>query len=291
MERVCEHCGKPFEASNLRGPKPKYCCEECRRLADNERRKARTEEARKARIPRQKRTSICVVCGQSFVPKGKWNKCCGPDCTRILKSQNTKKQYATCNNYTCLNCGKRYKAKEKRRDKFCSRECAFEYKRAKPKELACYSKICAKCNQPFTSRQPNAKYCQKCKENKTSLCEVCGKEFVSKTKGRKLRCCSTKCYRKTETFLNGKREYKRKRRASKRTKEVEVFSSNEIFERDGWICQLCDKPIKRDAKCPHFLSATIDHIIPLARGGSHTRKNVQCAHFICNCKKSDKVDE
>jgi len=33
----------------------------------------------------------------------------------------------------------------------------------------------------------------------------------------------------------------------------------------------------------------IDHIIPLARGGSHTQSNLQLAHPICNLKKKDKL--
>lgn len=35
--------------------------------------------------------------------------------------------------------------------------------------------------------------------------------------------------------------------------------------------------------------ATIDHIIPLSKGGTHTYNNVQLAHYICNSKKSDKI--
>ena len=38
------------------------------------------------------------------------------------------------------------------------------------------------------------------------------------------------------------------------------------------------------------MSATIDHIIPLIRGGSpDDMDNLQLAHFCCNRAKSDKV--
>jgi 5-methylcytosine-specific restriction endonuclease McrA len=33
---------------------------------------------------------------------------------------------------------------------------------------------------------------------------------------------------------------------------------------------------------------TVDHIIPLARGGSHTWDNVQLAHHLCNSLKGDR---
>jgi len=36
------------------------------------------------------------------------------------------------------------------------------------------------------------------------------------------------------------------------------------------------------------MSLSIDHIIPLANGGTHEPKNVQIAHFICNSIKSNK---
>jgi len=31
---------------------------------------------------------------------------------------------------------------------------------------------------------------------------------------------------------------------------------------------------------------TLDHLIPLSLGGSHTYENVKCACLRCNCKKS-----
>jgi hypothetical protein len=33
---------------------------------------------------------------------------------------------------------------------------------------------------------------------------------------------------------------------------------------------------------------SLDHIIPMARGGSHTKSNAQCSHLICNSLKQDK---
>lgn len=41
-----------------------------------------------------------------------------------------------------------------------------------------------------------------------------------------------------------------------------------------------------DASCtPDNGSATIDHIIPLSKGGRDEPANVQLAHLLCNCKK------
>lgn len=41
---------------------------------------------------------------------------------------------------------------------------------------------------------------------------------------------------------------------------------------------------------PHPLSACIDHIVPVAKGGHPSdRENLQLAHWCCNRQKSDKL--
>lgn len=62
----------------------------------------------------------------------------------------------------------------------------------------------------------------------------------------------------------------------------------EIFARDKWICGICFKPINPKLRVPNWYAATIDHIIPLSRGGTHTQDNVSAAHLICNLRKGDK---
>jgi len=53
----------------------------------------------------------------------------------------------------------------------------------------------------------------------------------------------------------------------------------EIAERDEWTCQLCDSPVDPRLNYPHLLAASIDHVIPLSRGGADTQVNVQLAHL------------
>lgn len=77
-------------------------------------------------------------------------------------------------------------------------------------------------------------------------------------------------------------EWKRRRRAAIRNLPVEKFSSLEIYMRDGWICQLCKKKVDKKLKWPHQMSASIDHIVPVSKGGAHLKSNVQLAHLICN---------
>lgn len=67
--------------------------------------------------------------------------------------------------------------------------------------------------------------------------------------------------------------------------EIERIDPHTIYERDGWMCQLCHKPIDPAMKWPDYQSASLDHIVPLAANGTHTSDNVQAAHLICNIQK------
>lgn len=64
-----------------------------------------------------------------------------------------------------------------------------------------------------------------------------------------------------------------------------------VFERDGWRCQLCGRAVlrrplrQRGTKRLHPRTASLDHIIPMARGGPHAEHNCQCACLECNVRK------
>ena len=62
-----------------------------------------------------------------------------------------------------------------------------------------------------------------------------------------------------------------------------------LFELYGWTCFLCKDPIDRRRRCPDWRAATIEHIIPLAHGGTHTWDNVAPAHYICNQTKGARL--
>lgn len=63
------------------------------------------------------------------------------------------------------------------------------------------------------------------------------------------------------------------------------FTYLEVFERDGWVCGICDGPVDRELRWPDPWSPSLDHIVPMARGGQHLLENVQCAHLRCNISK------
>ena len=58
------------------------------------------------------------------------------------------------------------------------------------------------------------------------------------------------------------------------------------------LCAICGKRVDKKLKYPHPMSATVDHIIPVSKGGHPSDlSNLQLAHFHCNRQKSDKLTE
>lgn len=56
------------------------------------------------------------------------------------------------------------------------------------------------------------------------------------------------------------------------------------------VCGICGKLVDFTVKYPNPLSACIDHIIPISKGGHPSDiDNLQLAHFACNRAKSDKL--
>lgn len=60
--------------------------------------------------------------------------------------------------------------------------------------------------------------------------------------------------------------------------DAELFTLDEIYERDEAMCHLCDEAVERP-------QASIDHVVPASLGGPHTRANVKLAHRSCNSSR------
>lgn len=95
-----------------------------------------------------------------------------------------------------------------------------------------------------------------------------------------------------------KREWTPKRKAAYEARyaitrwgtDAETIVNSEIFDRDGWICGICQEPVDPKLKFPDRWSASLDHIRPLSKGGSHTQANVRCSHLTCNIVKRDRIE-
>ncbi len=60
-----------------------------------------------------------------------------------------------------------------------------------------------------------------------------------------------------------------------------------VFLKALGICCLCNKPVDPTLAKSHVQFGNIDHIRPLAQGGSNAIDNLQLAHWNCNASKAD----
>lgn len=166
-------------------------------------------------------------------------------------------------------------------------------------------KLCEQCGMSFTSYQSQKRrFCShSCKvDNQTGKervafepCGFCGKPFKPyKHQSGRTRFCSTQCgargryaalgalgvdapSRKRERRIEYLHEY----RTKKRLAFVAAVDARSIYERDSGICGICKKPIA-------FEEISLDHIMPISRGGTHEPNNVQIAHMPCNSRKGNR---
>lgn len=76
----------------------------------------------------------------------------------------------------------------------------------------------------------------------------------------------------------GRRAADARRRQQKGSTQVEPVSHVLVAERDGWRCAICRGEVTRE-------TWSLDHVVPLSKGGAHTYANVVLAHRSCNVRR------
>ncbi len=77
----------------------------------------------------------------------------------------------------------------------------------------------------------------------------------------------------------------RRRRERKLAVPSDRVTVKELLTGQGFACYLCGDPIDPVIKHPDPASPSVDHVIPLALGGTGLRENLRAAHLRCNLKK------
>ena len=72
------------------------------------------------------------------------------------------------------------------------------------------------------------------------------------------------------------------RKARMKGAVYEDFTLDDVIRRDGLDCYICDIRTDPDAPVRTMNRAELEHVVSLAKGGSHTRDNLRCACFRCN---------
>lgn len=135
----------------------------------------------------------------------------------------------------------------------------------------CAGSMCMPCH---SSRLAAARICRCGNRKAPEACEC-------------RRCCNE---RRVPSTPKTELTRARRRRASK-LRYARGARSNEIkrwlriAERDGWTCGICGRAIDRRLSPPHRMAASVDHVVPVSKGGSDEDHNLRAAHFSCNSRR------
>lgn len=256
--------------------------------------------------------STCIDCGCQIVSEYHRKRCESCNDRHLIEYKKVyfKAHYKPIKKVpvirVCAFCGVEFTALSCSRQKFCSRKCRIDDHTARTsKEAAARRrsecKVCPECGVEFIAKNTTKqKYCSsECgnrhngPDSKTKTCSVAG--CCRPVRARGVCGMHYKRLLRAEGKLRDpwderRRKNYEKRRARKNSNgPVEDFTNLDIYERDKWHCGICGLKVDEDLAYPDPMSASLDHIVPLSKGGMHTRKNVQLAHLRCNVSKGDKI--
>jgi len=219
----------------------------------------------------------CAGCGAALPPlrnRGNPRKWCSEKC-RVKASHLRDKQQGvdrrvrrcTIHVSTCEVCGHLWSGRKRgRAPRTCSRTCALEWNaRAQRKRYAA---------DPESEKVRIASFRLSMSDEQREAERERQRAWVARHGGR--------------ATVGAAADHMR--RARKAGAYAERFSPAEIYERDGWICGICDVEIDRELKYPDPMSVSLDHVTPLSLGGPHTRANTRPAHLECNVRRGNRVD-
>ena len=86
------------------------------------------------------------------------------------------------------------------------------------------------------------------------------------------------------------RKRTQRRRALEGDPNAELISREIVGDRDGWACGICRCDVDSSLAWPDPKSPSLDHIVPLSRGGRHTYSNVRITHLTCNVKRGARIE-
>ena len=306
-------CGRKFTASHALAM---YCSDDCRVRAGNVKAAARRRSdpvgiadacsapgcgkmarslglcdncySRTRYKPRPKRPPRqCRSCSGIFVPVSESNTCCSVDCrTRAWRADNPER-YAELAKRHALNAKKPEPRPPYSRVYFNTCIACRKTWTGSTRQQACS----AACASAWSSAEFRRKAEQKHRDAaKVVACAECGCQFcpVYGAQGTTTLCAPCAAIRSARY----KREYKRRvgtshhARARRKGVESRYFNILKILARDDWTCQLCGVQTPKELRGTTDPRAPeLDHILPIAAGGSHVPENCQCACRACNGAK------
>lgn len=252
-------------------------------------------------VPVFTRTIDCSWCGNEFTTKYRHQNNCSEKCRSKF---NKKNRGGKQNCIGCLKVFYKYKTTE-----YCSIECKriTQDKLKNKKELLSRliraidpsrHKKCRTCNSTFYAPNLKKQYCSdSCRPQHinspkefTRRCKECGRHFITNLSKRIN--CSDVCRKR---YSNRMDEIRRRSRLRENGKIDWSISLDRLIIRDKSICHICSCTVDKNdyeiTKEGHFIAGenypSIDHVVPVSKGGTHTWGNIKLAHRKCNWEKGN----
>lgn len=242
--------------------------------------------------------AICEECGQPYkTTQSKYNAYKHHYCSRECVNRMRKRSFL--HNFVEKN-GQKWKLVDYP-DKSCviiKCKCCGGLRERQSCQIVSYSIICPVCEQ---RKKDEKERLNKEIERINHELEVIQNQ---REKLRKLSSRLEKGLRKIKSREKAKErrkqerklaELKRERRIKNNGKIDKDISLRSLYERDKGICHLCgghcDYSDHKVTEEGYFIAGlrypSIDHVVPLSKGGTHTWENVKLACFGCNVAKGN----
>ena len=209
----------------------------------------------------------------------------------------------------CPTCRTQFKAKmmtvgkppnrRQQRQRYCSKKCssiAYSKTGFIAREIKSLSSIGA--NYPNKNKNKRRYINKKHTEALRYCCRDCGC-MINHTSPQFCRqycdSCSAKRIKKQRSASRKQYRIKygkiksHKRRAERFGVDYELINRVKVFDMYGWCCANCGKKTPRDLMRTYDNpdAPTLDHIVPISKGGAHLYSNVQLLCRQCNVNKGN----
>lgn len=268
-QKDCETCGKPLTRNQLKN-KNRYCSTSCAAKGPAFKEEIRKQKSNNlmqfvARFTELYGDKYKYVCGYTGSDNAFIAKCvvCGNECE--INAQCIRRGRIV----GCMACEQK------------EREAKAKKERAE-----------AKAERERINAEKSARKEAERIRRMTRECVQCGEEFVA-NHGASV-CCSEVCKKRR---ANHAKELSRRNRLRENGIVDKNVTLERLIKRDKNTCHICggkcdnhDYHIRQDGV---FIVGdgypSIDHVMAVTNGGTHTWGNVKLAHQGCNTRKSNKV--